>query len=237
MPPNLRSGLREMLIGVGTRDAARVVRSYQSMDLLLPEVDLARLETAQARVFDQFWGKNMTELTSLSYEEMRDLTDEFRDLVYEMPFQVPQNVIFLARCVSILSGMCTGLDPEFNLWAHLSPYARKIIAEETAQNSQAWLAEAEKLARTFLALPFKLDANLTRLEHGEIAVRTPEVSQQVKQLTRATRGLTAGVIAAAFLLSAVQLLSSGFELLAGASALVSLFFLVSAFIYSRNGWN
>ncbi|MCZ7552790.1 MAG: AarF/ABC1/UbiB kinase family protein [Anaerolineales bacterium] len=237
VPPNLRSGLREMLIGVGTRDAARVVRSYQSMDLLLPEVDLARLETAQARVFDQFWGKNMTELTSLSYEEMRDLTDEFRDLVYEMPFQVPQNVIFLARCVSILSGMCTGLDPEFNLWAHLSPYARKIIAEETAQNSQAWLAEAEKLARTFLALPFKLDANLTRLEHGEIAVRTPEVSQQVKQLTRATRGLTAGVIAAAFLLSAVQLLSSGFELLAGASALVSLFFLVSAFIYSRNGWN
>jgi len=234
VPPNLRSGLREMLIGVGTRDATRVVRSYQSMDLLLPEVDLVRLELAQARVFDQFWGKNMTELTSFSYEEMRDLTDEFRDLVYEMPFQVPQNIIFLARCVSILSGMCTGLDPQFNLWAHLSPYARKIIAEETAQNSQVWLAEAEKLVRAFLALPFKLDENLTRLERGEVAVRTPEVTQQVKQLTRATRGLTSGVIAAAFLLSAAQLLGSGYELLAGASASVSLFFLVSALIHSRN---
>ncbi|MCC6955418.1 MAG: AarF/ABC1/UbiB kinase family protein [Anaerolineales bacterium] len=234
VPSNLRSGLREMLMAVGTRDAARVVKSYQMMDLLLPDVDLARLELAQARVFDQFWGKDMTELTSFSYDEMRGLADEFRDLVYTMPFQVPQNIIFLARCVGILSGMCTGLDPQFNLWAHLAPYARKIISEEATQNSQAWLAEAEKLVRIFLALPYKLDANLSRLERGEIAVRTPEVSQQVRKLARATHGLTSGVIGAAFLISAAQLLGSGHELLAGGAALISLIFIIAALIQSRN---
>jgi len=41
----------------------------------------------------------------IDVREMRDLAEEFRELIYEMPFQVPQNIIFLARCVGILSGM------------------------------------------------------------------------------------------------------------------------------------
>jgi predicted unusual protein kinase regulating ubiquinone biosynthesis (AarF/ABC1/UbiB family) len=231
---NLRQGLRELLIGVGTRDSARVVRSYEMMDLLLPDADRARLEQAESRVFDQFWGKNMTELTSVTYDEMRELADEFRDLIYEMPFQVPQDIIFLARCVGILSGMCTGLDPKFNLWSHLAPYARKIMAEEARKAQETWLVEAEKLARTFLALPFKMDASLTKLDRGEIAVRTPEVSHQVKRLTRATRGLTSAVIFAALLLGGIQLYIGGNIYLAAAAGLISLTFLLDAMLSSRS---
>jgi len=47
VPPSLRAGLREMVIGVGTRDAARLVRASQIMGVLLPSADLERLEQAQ----------------------------------------------------------------------------------------------------------------------------------------------------------------------------------------------
>ena len=137
-----------------------MVKAYQMMDLLLPNTDLALLERAEARVFEQFWGKNMSELTAVSYQEMKELTDEFRDLIYEMPFQVPHNLIFLGRCVGILSGMCTGLDPQFNLWEHLAPYARKILAEEASKIQENWLAEAGKLARTLLGMPHRVDQML-----------------------------------------------------------------------------
>lgn len=205
VPENLRLGLREMMIGVGTRDASRVIRAYQQMDLLLPDADLNLIERATARVFDRYWGKNMTELTSVSFDEIRELTDEFRELLYDLPFQVPQNVIFLGRCVGILSGICTGLDPQFNLWEHLAPYARKLMVEEVKAGRETWLSEVEKLARTLLALPSRTDQMLTRMERGELAVRNPELTQQVGRLESAFRQLVLAILFASLLLGAIQL--------------------------------
>ena len=46
VPPNLKLGLREMLIGVGTQDAHKVVQSYQTLGVLLPSADMELLEKA-----------------------------------------------------------------------------------------------------------------------------------------------------------------------------------------------
>jgi len=54
VPKNLRLGLRELLIGVGTQDSKRMVHAYQMMDMLLPNADLELLERADERVFEQF---------------------------------------------------------------------------------------------------------------------------------------------------------------------------------------
>ena len=205
VPENLRIGLREMMIGVGTRDAKRVVQAYQQMDLLLPSADLALIERATSHVFDRYWGKNMAELTSVSFDEIHELTKEFRELLYDMPFQVPQNVIFLGRCVGILSGMCTGLDPQFNLWEHLAPYARKLMIEEAKTGREVWLGEIEKLARTLIGLPFRTDQMLSRMERGDLVVRNPELVQQVSRLEASLRQLVFGIVFAALLLGGVQL--------------------------------
>ena len=149
--------MREMLIGVGTQDAARVVKSYQMLGLLLPNADLQLLEKAEARVFERFWGKNMMELSQVSPEEVRQFTGEFRELLYNMPFQIPQDFIFLARTVGILSGMCTGLDPKFNVWEHIAPYATKLIAEEAWTNRDAWFAELVTVLKTLAGLPGRID--------------------------------------------------------------------------------
>jgi len=208
VPENLRIGLREMMIGVGTRDAKRVVLAYQQMNLLLPEADLALIERATSHVFDRYWGKNMSELTSISFDEIHELTQEFRELLYDLPFQVPQNVIFLGRCVGILSGMCTGIDPQFNLWEHLAPYARKMMVEEAKTGREAWLNEIEKLARTLIALPLRTDQMLSRMERGDLIVRNPELVQQVSRLESSFRQLVLGIVFAALLLGGVQLFLS-----------------------------
>jgi predicted unusual protein kinase regulating ubiquinone biosynthesis (AarF/ABC1/UbiB family) len=205
VPENLRAGLREMLIGVGTQDSARVVKSYQMMDLLLPDADLNLLERAGSLMFERFWGKNMSELTSLTYTEMREFTEEFRELIYDLPFQVPQNLIFLGRCVGILSGMCTGLDPQFNVWDHLAPYAQKMIADEARTGYDFWLGEAAKWGRSLLSLPQRMDLMLLRLEAGEVSVRTPEINQQATRLENALRQVTLGLVFMALTLGGVQL--------------------------------
>jgi predicted unusual protein kinase regulating ubiquinone biosynthesis (AarF/ABC1/UbiB family) len=204
VPSNLRTGLRELIMSVGTRDSPRAVKAYRQMGILLPNADLIRLERAQAHAYERFWGMNMSEITNLNTNDLRDFLSEFRDLVFDMPFQIPQDIIFLVRCVNILSGMCTGLDPQFNVFQHLSPYAKKIINEEARNNRKDWLTEIETLARSWLNAPMKLDVLLAKLERGDITMRDPEVSQQVNRLERAVRMLGSGLIFSALLLGGIQ---------------------------------
>jgi predicted unusual protein kinase regulating ubiquinone biosynthesis (AarF/ABC1/UbiB family) len=212
--PELKKGLREMLVGVGTRDSARVVRSYRLLGVLLPSADLDLLEKAEEEAFKRFWGKNMGELQRISPDEVVDFAQEFRELIYTLPFQVPHDMIFLARAVGILSGICTGLDPEFNVWESLAPYAQKLISQEMGAGREYWLDEARTLARSLLAVPSKLDRILARMERGEISVRAPELSRQVTRLESALRRATGALLFGSLLLGGIQLHLAGEALFA-----------------------
>ncbi len=232
VPPNLRAGLREMAIGVGTRDAGRLIRASQVMGLLLPGADLERLEQAQGLMFERFWGKTMTELQQIDMREMREFTHEFRDLMYEMPFQVPEDFILLGRTVAILSGMCTGLDPQFNVWNGLTPFAQKLIAGETSgAGLDFWLGEATNFVRTVVGLPRQMETVLARLERGQVQVVMPQVTRELRLLDRAVRRMLGGIIFAALLFAGTQFYLAGHllggELLlagAGIALLWALFF-------------
>ncbi len=205
VPPNVRAGLREMAIGVGTQDPARLVKSYQMLGVLLPGADLERIREMESLVFQRFWGKSMAELQQISWDEMHDFAKEFREIIYEMPFQFPENLIFLGRCVAILAGMCTGLNPDFNVWEGLAPFARKIIQEETLQGWEFWRAEIGDWGKLLYNLPRRLDAALQKIEHGKMAVDTPSLNQQAARLERTGRRLINSVVFAVLFFSGVQL--------------------------------
>ena len=209
VPDNIRAGLREMLIGVGTKDAGRVVRSYQQLGMLLPGADLKLVEQVEAQVFDRFWGMSMSELRKTNPDELRKFAHQYRDLIFNLPFQIPQNLIMLARTVAILSGMCTGLDPDFNLWNQLAPYARKLIEKEAASNIGAWLDELGSMLQALIALPSQAGRVLAQMENGALIVQSPQIGREVRSLTRSVDRLTAGLVFASFLLGGVWLYNSG----------------------------
>jgi len=205
VPENLRNGLRELLIGVGTRDAARVVKGYQTLGVLLPSADTKLLEQAESQLFDRFWGMSMSELRHINHAEMHQFATQFREVMYEMPFQVPHNLLLLVRTVFILSGMCTGLNPDFNIWEQLSPYAQKMVADEGLSNWEGWLDEIGELVKELIALPAQTGRVLTRLERGELNVNIPQVSRQIYYLESSINRIAGSVVFAAFLFGGVSL--------------------------------
>lgn len=208
VPRHLREGLREMMIGVGTRDAARVVAAYQTLGILLPGADLKLLEQAGAQLFDRFWGMSMSELRKIDHREMRQFAMQFRELMFEMPFQLPHDLLLLGRTMAILSGICTGLDPDFNVWTQLAPYAQKLVREEGVSNWEVWLDELGELLRELIALPAQTGRVLTRLERGELSVNVPQVNRQIFHLEGAINRLTGSILFAAFLFGGVLLYQS-----------------------------
>ncbi len=209
VPENLSEGLRELLIGVGTRNAAKVIQSFQTLDVLLPGADIKLLEQAEQQMFDRFWGMSMNELRNVDHREMAQFAMQFRGLMYEMPFQLPHNLLLLGRTVAILSGMCTGLDPNFNLWNQLVPYARNLISEEGGSTWDVLLDEIGEFVKPLIALPAQTGRVLTRIERGELNVNVPQVNRQIYHLESAVNRLVGSIVFAAFLFAGVQLFQSG----------------------------
>jgi predicted unusual protein kinase regulating ubiquinone biosynthesis (AarF/ABC1/UbiB family) len=205
LPKATFDGLREVLIAVGTQDAHRLVAAYQPLGILLPGANLEELERASQRVFESLWGKSTKQMMSMHAEEARQFADEFGDLLYEMPFQIPENLILLGRCVSILSGMCSGLDPEFNIWDSLAPYANQLAEAEGGGKWKIIFDEVLKMLQVLIALPGKTNSLISTMEQGRLEVRTPALTREVEHLRRGQVKIAIAVVFAAFLFSGVQL--------------------------------
>jgi len=213
-----KGGLRDLAIGVGTRNAARLSQAYVTLGVLLPGADLARIREAEEAMFEQVWGRNMQELTHMDRRAMRQFAHQFRDLMYEMPFQVPTDLIFLGRCVAILSGMCTGLDPGFNLFQGLAPFAQRLMSDEQGdwmEEVLRWLvSEGQVLGR----LPQRLDQALGRIERGDLTVTaraSAGLELRLRHLSRSLDRLVGAVVFAALLLVGALLYTDGDRLLGG----------------------
>jgi predicted unusual protein kinase regulating ubiquinone biosynthesis (AarF/ABC1/UbiB family) len=236
VPDNLRSGLRELLVSVGTRDAARLVRSYQTLDILLPGADLKLIERATSQVFGLFWGKSMSELREINHADMFRFADQFRELMFNLPFQLPQNLLMLGRTVAILSGMCTGLYSEFNLWEQLAPYATKLISQEAGgSNWKVWLDEIGNIVKELIALPSQVGRVLSQVERGDITVQVPTVSRQIGSLERGISRLTGSILFSALFLGGVMLYNAGNILFANISFGISGLVLIWTALFSQAG--
>jgi predicted unusual protein kinase regulating ubiquinone biosynthesis (AarF/ABC1/UbiB family) len=209
VPENLNDGLRELLIGVGTRNASKVVQSFKTLDVLLPGADIKLIEQAETQMFDRFWGMSMNELRNVDHREMAQFAMQFRELMYEMPFQLPHNLLLLGRTVAILSGMCTGLNPEFNLWDQVVPYARKMITDEGTSNWDVWLDEIGEVVKQLIGLPAQTGRVLSRIERGELNVNVPQVNRQLYHLEGAVNRIAGSLVFAAFLMGGVVLYRDG----------------------------
>jgi predicted unusual protein kinase regulating ubiquinone biosynthesis (AarF/ABC1/UbiB family) len=235
LTPQLTSGLINTLAAIVTRDAKKLVQSYAQLGFLLPDADTERIEEATKATFDQVWGLSMTEIKNVSYSEARELGREFNDLLFAMPFQVPQDFIYLGRAMGILSGMATSLDPNFNPWQELQPYAQKMVAQTLRAgaaggavepvlglpiiqslfngNAQQVLVEVGKLfVNRAVTVPQQFDNVLGQLDRGELTVRvtpTPTYRKQLQRLETQERRTTRAVIFGALLVSATLLYTSG----------------------------
>jgi predicted unusual protein kinase regulating ubiquinone biosynthesis (AarF/ABC1/UbiB family) len=218
LSPEIKQGLRDLAIAVGGRDPGRLMKAYQELGVLLPGADLERIRQAETALLDQVWGKNMRELIRLHPSQMREFVRQFQDLLYEMPFQVPNDLIFLGRCVAILSGMCTGLNPEFNLFAGLAPFAQQLLAEEGGDWLDMLVDWLTKQGGVLVGLPGRVVSTLAKIERGDLVVTAradPGLERELRSLSRSANRLVAAVVFAALLLAGTLLTLNGNQLLGG----------------------
>lgn len=212
IPERLRGALREYAIGLGTRDASRIVHSYVAAGVLLPGADLRRLEEVHEALFERFWGVSIGNLRDVAFSEATYFLREYRDLLYEIPFQVQVDLLFTSRAVGLLAGMATHLDPEFDPWAETMPFAQRLAEEELRRDWRGLLRELLVQGQALLTLPQRLDAFFSRAERGTLTVQAslaPEARKTIQRLERSLQRVGWMVVSAALLLAGVMLHTQG----------------------------
>ncbi len=208
IPERLRGALREYAIALGTRDAARMVHSYVAAGVLLPGADLQRLEEIHEELFERFWGVRLGSLREAAFSEAEYFFRQYRDVLYELPFQVQVDLLFASRAVGLLAGLSTHLDPEFDPWAETLPFAEKLATEELRRDWRGLLREGLAQFQILLALPRRVDSVLAKAERGTLSVQAtlaPESRKLIQRLERSMHRLSWMVTSAALLIAGAML--------------------------------
>jgi len=209
IPERLRQGLKEFAIGLGTRDARRIVDAYVTAGTLLPEADVERLVEAHEAILARFWGVRISQLKEVALAEARHLAREYRDLLFEAPIQVQADMLFALRAVGILAGLCTALDPDFDPWSETLPFAERLLRDDSRRGV---LEELGEVARALMRAPAQLDRLLAHVERGGMAVKssfTPEARERLQRLERALDRLAWFVAASGLLVAGAVLRDQG----------------------------
>jgi predicted unusual protein kinase regulating ubiquinone biosynthesis (AarF/ABC1/UbiB family) len=208
VPERLRAQARELLIGLATRDAHRLVQAYVDADVLLPGADRKRLEEAHEALMKRLYGVKMSQLRHMAVGEAQFLWREYRDLIFEMPFQFPSDVLFVMRAIGILAGIATTLYPDFDPWAETLPFAERLAKEELGRDAGRWLDEITQLLRLVWGLPTRLDRLITLAERGQLTTvvsLAPDAARMFRRVEQSLDRLTWGVIFTSLLISGVIL--------------------------------
>lgn len=208
IPPRFKAALRAMAIGVGTRDARKVVQAYVTAGVLQPGVDTVRLEAAHEDWFNRLWGIRMGKFHAIAYEEARYFLKEYRDLITDIPFQLQGEMLFVGRAVGILAGLATQLDPDFDPWEKSIPYARDFAREELKLDWKDLPEEIFQLGRHLSRIPAVLDQVLDKARHGSLSMQvslSPETRKAIKRIDLSVKRFAWMVLSAGLLVSGVNL--------------------------------
>ncbi len=229
----LRLSLQRFIFAVVGRDPRAWINSVRELGVLLPAADTVELERAVAELFDRFGGVAVAEIAQTDPREIREFAIRFSELVRALPFQLPENFLLLIRSISLISGVTTALNKQFNMWDAVDPFARTLLSGGANSTLSALGKELVKQANLLLQLPRKLDDLILRVERGELVVRQPETERRLRLVNSSIRQLASVLLFGGSLASGLLLgnqnpaLSTGLFVLAGAS-------LVGVFIRSKS---
>lgn len=206
IPELMGQNLRKIVISVTQRDAAQLTEAYSNLGFFLPGADLERITEAQELLLEQIWGRNLLDLAQPDPKELEELGREFRDILFDFPFQIPQDFIYLGRALGIVSGLVSQLNPQINPWYKIEQYGEELIRGD--QPIREFTRESLlELIRPFLNAPTRVRRVIEAAEAGKLKVQSVparETQQQLDRIERRLSQLNWSILGAAGIISAAM---------------------------------
>jgi ubiquinone biosynthesis protein len=202
-----RERIADLLLGLLAQDTDRVVRAMDALEIRGENVDQKALRRDVGELVAAY-----SDLT-LDNIDLGRLLHELVSLIRAHHLRIPPDLVLLIRSLVTIESVGRTLDPHFDIAAQIQPFVRDL----TAQRYHPWrllvqsARTAEDIQRVAMLLPEVLYQSLESIRRGELTVRfdLQHFESLVKQLTRASNTLAAGVIIAGLIVGSSLIVRSG----------------------------
>ncbi len=200
----MKERLRDAAIAIAKRDVNGLISVLIALGFIRKGANLNTIRNAINWLFDVYAGFTSHQIT---FEDLDQIQEDIRHIVYEQPFIVPAHFGYLGRAVGTLLGLTTSLDPNFDFIAAGRPYIEKLVGFGTEGWFKVVAKEARAMAKTLVDIPQQISEVLSQAQKGELSVRVSS-NDLVLALARQDRRrrLNAYLITAATLIAAAAVL-------------------------------
>ena len=175
VPALLQTQLRRGILAVAANDTVGTVEALDAMGMIMGDADRDEIRRAIKRVMDEVFDRSIVEYKNIDFVA---LSYDMRGIFLTLPFQLPQDVVYLGRALSLLSGVITILDADTNVVQAIQPIARRWLR----QNQGSLIDSAVRVGRQLLGLPGRIDRVLGMLEDGTLRVDMRAMERQLQRM-------------------------------------------------------
>ncbi|WP_288247142.1 AarF/ABC1/UbiB kinase family protein [uncultured Prochlorococcus sp.] len=185
---NLQTRLGGMVKAAALRDASSLVSQLQQAGLISKDIDVGPVR----RLVRLMLNEALT--PPFSPNIIEKLSGDLYELVYETPFQLPVDLIFVMRALSTFEGVGRMLDPGFNLVSITKPYLIELMTSNNQTPNDLinqFGRQVGELGSKAVGIPKRIDESLERLEQGDLQlqIRMGESDRQFKKMFTAQKTL------------------------------------------------
>ncbi len=185
---NLQTRLGGMVKAAALRDASSLVSQLQLAGLISKDIDVGPVR----RLVRLMLKEALT--PPFSPNIIEKLSGDLYELVYETPFQLPVDLIFVMRALSTFEGVGRMLDPGFNLVSVTKPYLIELMTSNNQSPNDLinqFGRQVGELGSKAVGIPKRIDESLERLEQGDLQlqIRMGESDRQFKKMFTAQKTL------------------------------------------------
>ena len=204
---NLQSSLGSMVKSAAIRDASSLVTQLQDAGLISREIDIGPVR----RLVRLMLKEALT--PPFSSNIIEKLSGDLYELVYETPFQLPVDLIFVMRALSTFEGVGRILDPSFNLVSITKPYLISLMSSNNQSPNDLINQlgrQVGELGSKAVGIPKRIDDSLERLEQGDLQlqIRMGESDRQFKRMFTAQKSLGHSILMGSLFITSALLVSN-----------------------------
>tara|TARA_Y100000589_G_scaffold269628_1_gene261686 strand:- start:1016 stop:2680 length:1665 start_codon:yes stop_codon:yes gene_type:complete len=204
---NLQSRIGSMVKSAALRDASSLVNELQDAGLISEDIDIGPVR----RLVRLMLKEALT--PPFSPNIIDKLSGDLYELVYETPFQLPVDLIFVMRALSTYEGVGRMLDPSFNLVSITKPYLISIMSSNNQSPNDLINQlgrQVGELGSKAVGIPKRIDDSLERLEQGDLQlqIRMGESDRQFKKMFTAQKSLGHSILIGSLTIASALLVSN-----------------------------
>lgn len=166
--PRMRQGLLKALRAFIKRNGRAFIDALDELGFIRKNVNRYSMLTVIDFFLNEFIDIFTFDREAIQTMDFSPIREELIELLYTQPFNIPYEWAFVGKTIGILAGIISTLNPQFNVYEELKPYADTYLSRNAMAMARESFSFAKETFGLLLGFPSRIDVLIDSIERGHL---------------------------------------------------------------------